>query len=83
MTSGTTRTGRPARNRMAPGSTKSAYVAARAGWPDKDHVGGPCLPRHQLGWQFKSGAPFHLFEMLPLNAQNFLPISSKRAAAMR
>ena len=46
-----------------------AYVAARAGWPDKDHVGGPCLPRHQLGWQFKSGAPFHLLEMLPLNAE--------------
>ena len=51
------------------GLDQVTYVAARAGWPDKDNVRRPRLPRHKLGRQFKSGAPFHLLEMLALNAE--------------
>ena len=69
MTSGTTRTGRPARNRMAPGSTKSRTLRPVRVGPTRITSAALCLPRHKLGRQFKSGAPFHLLEMLALNAE--------------
>ena len=59
----------PARPRQDDaGLERVSHVAAGARRLDKDDARCPGVPRHQLGRQLKSGAPFRLLEMLSLNA---------------